>query len=269
MMCETWDLDVVRRRYRAEELQELFRKSVSSMRYDARRKRFVSTVEQKHPIYRALYHLIERLNFSSRRRVRQRHWLVSVMERVRCGLIPGASARETGQLIRLKNSLVNHSRVKAHARLAAAEVPAAPVTGTTLAELSTALVTLVVDHRLTDTQVLPLAVQRVAGERRPVAVAHYVLAPPAPFPVRLFEPRVYTLPAPRTIPMPEPSYCDDLGHAPAKNRHIAEGRTAAWSPRRASRVSFWHVTPTQPNRTEQKKDISLKKSLFKRNSPQV
>ena len=34
LMCKNWDLGVMRRRYRAEEIQEIFAKSSSSLRYD-------------------------------------------------------------------------------------------------------------------------------------------------------------------------------------------------------------------------------------------
>ena len=40
------------------------KKSVSSLRYDQERKTFVATVEQKHPIYRAVFHHVARCNFS-------------------------------------------------------------------------------------------------------------------------------------------------------------------------------------------------------------
>jgi uncharacterized protein (DUF1499 family) len=32
LMCKNWDLGVMRRRYRAEEIQEIFAKSASSLR---------------------------------------------------------------------------------------------------------------------------------------------------------------------------------------------------------------------------------------------
>ena len=54
LLCRNWELGVLRRRYRSEEIQEIFMKKGSSLRYDVKRKAFLSVVEQRHQIYRSL-----------------------------------------------------------------------------------------------------------------------------------------------------------------------------------------------------------------------
>jgi len=48
LLCRNWELGVMRRRYRSEEIQEIFMKKGSSLRYDVKRKAFLTVVEQRH-----------------------------------------------------------------------------------------------------------------------------------------------------------------------------------------------------------------------------
>lgn len=52
------------------------------MRYDKERKKFISTVEQKHPIYRLLAKIIAGYNFTVRRRLHQKNWMRAFVEQV-------------------------------------------------------------------------------------------------------------------------------------------------------------------------------------------
>ena len=61
LMCGNWNVHALRRRYRAEELQEVFAKAVSSLRWDMNRKQFVTVIECRHPIYRMINGLLETL----------------------------------------------------------------------------------------------------------------------------------------------------------------------------------------------------------------
>ena len=61
LMCGNWNVHALRRRYRAEELQEVFAKAVSSLRWDLNRKQFVTVIECRHPIYRMINGLLETL----------------------------------------------------------------------------------------------------------------------------------------------------------------------------------------------------------------
>ena len=42
LLCRNWDLGIMRRRYRSEEIQEMFLKKSSSLKYDTKRKKFRS-----------------------------------------------------------------------------------------------------------------------------------------------------------------------------------------------------------------------------------
>ncbi|KAH8074738.1 hypothetical protein JL721_2311 [Aureococcus anophagefferens] len=217
LMCQNWDLAILERRYRSEEIQELFQKSVSSLRYDQERKTFVATVEQKHPIYRAVFHHVARCNFTMRRKLHQRTWILSLVEELRCGHIKVEGAAQSGKMLQLRNSLMNHSFVKSYTRKTAALRPLGPVTGTSLPERTGAAVY--------------LAKARADDEHY-----SYIRSPPVPFPVKLFEPVVYNLPAPRTIPMPEPDYSFE-GSVLARNNNIPEDHIAAWFERLSGAVS--------------------------------
>ena len=61
-------------------IQELFQKSVSSLRYCQERKCFIATVEQKHPIYRLLFAQVGECNFTMRRKLHTRVWIASLVE---------------------------------------------------------------------------------------------------------------------------------------------------------------------------------------------
>ncbi|KAH8097552.1 hypothetical protein JL720_445 [Aureococcus anophagefferens] len=120
-------------------------------------------------------------------------------------------------MLQLRNSLMNHSFVKSYTRKTAALRPLGPVTGTSLPERTGAAVY--------------LAKARADDEHY-----SYIRSPPVPFPVKLFEPVVYNLPAPRTIPMPEPDYSFE-GSVLARNNNIPEDHIAAWFERLSGAVS--------------------------------
>ncbi|CAB1102996.1 unnamed protein product [Ectocarpus sp. CCAP 1310/34] len=165
LMCKNWDVGVMRRRYRAEEIQEVFAKEASSLRYDKERKKFIATVEQRHPIYRLLAKIIARYNFTVRRKLHQRNWLRGFVEQVK--------------------SYTGNAKVRA-------VQPQPPITGTTLAE-KRGLVKVLVDRP-----------SKVMGR-----VTRVVLDGPTPVPQVLYEARRYSLPAAKTMPMPEPKYLDE------------------------------------------------------------
>ncbi|CAM9915421.1 unnamed protein product [Ectocarpus sp. 6 AP-2014] len=197
LMCKNWDVGVMRRRYRAEEIQEVFAKEASSLRYDKGRKKFIATVEQRHPIYRLLAKIIAGYNFTVRRKLHQKNWMRGFVEQLRIGKVAGISvdeARQTSKLLRLRNTLQNAAQVKSYtgnAKVKAVQ-PQPPITGTTLAE-KRGLVKVLVDRP-----------SKVMGR-----VTRVVLDGPTPVPQVLYEARRYPLPAAKTMPMPEPKYLDD------------------------------------------------------------
>ena len=62
----------------------------------------------------------------------------------------------------------------------------------------------------------------------------YIFAPPTPVPIALYLARQYELPAPRSIPMPRPSY-KVAPKVAAPNEYISEDHPAAWMERFVSR----------------------------------
>ncbi|CAM9912454.1 unnamed protein product, partial [Ectocarpus sp. 13 AM-2016] len=177
LMCKNWDVGVMRRRYRAEEIQEVFAKEASSLRYDKERKKFIATVEQRHPIYRLLAKIIAGYNFTVRRKLHQKNWLRGFVEQLRVGKVVGISAdeaRQTSKLLRLRNTLQNAAQVKSYtgnAKVKAVQ-PQPPITGTTIAE-KRGLVKVLLDR--------PSKVMR--------RVTRVVLDGPTPVPQVLYEAR--------------------------------------------------------------------------------
>jgi hypothetical protein len=183
LMCKNWNLGVLLKRYRSEDIQEVFMKSAASLRYDKQRKRFVTVEEQKHPIYRGLSSLLSGYNFTVRRKIHQAVWVRSLVEVLRTGQLNKEGAAQSAGMLRLRNTIFNTKWVKQYASSVAHLHPKGPVTGTTLAERRGLLHHLVVKHDLS-----------------------YMFALPTPMPLALYQPRQYDLPAPRSIPMPRPSY---------------------------------------------------------------
>jgi hypothetical protein len=107
ILCRNWELDIMRRRYRAEEIQEIFLQKESSLRFDVKRKRFFTVVENKHPIYRFISFVLD--NFNSRMVIfeKVKKWLKSFVEEVRTGKLENNyKYEEAQQLIRLRRSLL-------------------------------------------------------------------------------------------------------------------------------------------------------------------
>ncbi len=226
LMCKNWDLGVLRRRYRAEEIQEVFMRSASSLRYDKDRKQFCTVVEQKHPIYRLTSHRLAKYNFTSRRKQHVRSWLHSFIELLRTGKIPGEKVGKSAKMLRLRNSLVNLRVVRKYGNKSYTRHPKAPITGTTLAELR---------GQLKLIQERELEFDRPEGKKE-TKVFRYIVVDGVPVPVALYLPRVYELFAPKSIPMPEPSYKEEPEVA-TPNLYISEDEPTAWLERLVSRVS--------------------------------
>lgn len=186
-------------------------RSAASLRYDKERKRFVTVEEQKHPIYRGLSALLCAYNFTVRRKIHQAVWLRSLVDALRTGQLSGGN--KSAAMLRLRNTLFNSRWVRQYASAVAHLHPKGPVTGTSLAERRGLVHHLVCKGDLS-----------------------FIFALPIPAPVALYLPRTYDLPAPRSIPMPKPSY----KAAPAvamPNEFIPESHSAAWLERFVSRTA--------------------------------
>ena len=213
LMCKNWNLNVLLKRYRSEDIQEIFMKSAASLRYDKQRKRFVTVEEQKHPIYRGLSTLLSRYNFTVRRKIHQAVWLRSLVEALRMGQLNKDGASSSAALMKLRNTIFNSRWVKQYAASVAHLHPKGPVTGTTLAERRGLL------HHLV-----------CRGDHS------YMFALPVPAPLALYLPRAYELPAPRSIPMPRPSY-KQAPPVASPNVFMSLDEPGAWFERLVSRAT--------------------------------
>jgi hypothetical protein len=240
LMCQNWNLEDLERRYRSEEIQELFQKSVSSLRYCQERKCFIATVEQKHPIYRLLFAQVGKCNFTMRRKLHTRVWIASLVEELRCGKIKVPGAKDSGKMLRLRNTLMNGIFVRGFTRKTRHRRPLAPVTGTSFPEV-TGRQTYLLEYDTPGKAILKWhPVWRGAGpefaEKYNQTEYAFILSPPLPYPDKLYQPQVYPLPAPRTIPMPEPTYSHDAAPL-ARNRFVEENHAVAWFERFAAAMT--------------------------------
>lgn len=226
LMCKNWDLGVLRRRYRAEEIQEVFMKSASSLRYDKDRKQFCTVVEQKHPIYRLTSHRLAKYNFTSRRKHHTKAWLHSFIELLRTGKVPGEQVNKNAAMLRLRNSLMNLRGVRKFSNKIYTRHPKAPITGTTLGERRGQLKLIVEKTKIFERP----------ENKREEKLFRYIMVDGTPVPYSLYLPRVYELFAPKSIPMPEPSYKAEPEVA-IPNIYIPEEHSTAWLERLVSRIS--------------------------------
>jgi len=211
LLCRNWELGVMRRRYRSEEIQEIFMKKGSSLRYDVKRKKFLTVVEQRHQIYRGLKNLIEVFNFRMLLWMKIKRWLNSLTDEVRTRKTAGKAA-ERVKLMRDRRTLVHSMQLNQLLKEIVLNLPAPPVTGTSWPE------------RTGEIQFLYKRADQASGQEVELIIAY-----PTPDCKKLFATREYHLPAPRTIPMPRPEYKDGVAEAvlPA-NTMIAEDNKASW-----------------------------------------
>ena len=188
LLCRNWELGVMRRRYRSEEIQEIFMKRVSSLRYDVKRKQFLTIVEQRHQIYRGLKGLTELFNFRMLLWMKIKRWLHSLSDQVRSHPTNGA-AQERIKMMRLRRTLLHGMQVNNYLRQVLELLPLPPSTGSSWAE------------RTGNVQFLLKRADQASGQEVELIVAY-----PTPPCKTLYLPREYHVPVPRSIPMPLPSY---------------------------------------------------------------
>ncbi|RLN56187.1 hypothetical protein BBJ29_007733 [Phytophthora kernoviae] len=113
LMCANWELDQLRRKYRAEEIQEIFMKQRASLRYDKKTKQYVTVIECRHPMYRALENLNTAWNKTMRRKLHTRSWFRSFLEQLRSDRLPKVlgggekAGNRPPSLFKLKTTLQN------------------------------------------------------------------------------------------------------------------------------------------------------------------
>ena len=79
-LCYSRELNVIRKRYRAEEIQELFLRKKSSLRFNSRQKKFVTVIEQKHQIYRTSSQAVEKSNSKFAWKIKVKKWILSLVD---------------------------------------------------------------------------------------------------------------------------------------------------------------------------------------------
>ena len=211
LLCRNWELGVMRRRYRSEEIQEMFMKKASSLRYDSQRKKFVSVVEQRHPIYRLLNHVLAGYNKKARLYVRVKRWLLSFAEEIRMGVVKPHRTAEKARILRLKRTLMHWAEVVEFTKQILQRLPIAPTTGYSWWE------------RIDREQYLFDHPDQALGEE-----VKLIIAPPHPVPVKLYELKKFHNPAPKNIPMPRPEYSDEPRTLVSGNKFIDDLDKAAW-----------------------------------------
>ncbi|KAL4100404.1 hypothetical protein PRIC1_008198 [Phytophthora ramorum] len=225
LMCANWELDQLRRKYRAEEIQEIFMKQRASLRYDRKLKQYVTVIECRHPIYRALDLLLTSWNKTMRRKLHTRSWFRSFLEQIRTGRLPstlggGKDTNRPPSLFKLKNTLQNTRWVSKYSESVAEFHPKAPVTA----------------KDRTGQHPVPLRDVIMIHPARP-QLRHWILVTEYTKPVALYRPRVYELPPPRCVPMPVPAFLEKLP-LPVPNVHIDAGHSASWLERLSARMAI-------------------------------
>lgn len=222
LLCRNWDLAVMRRRYRSEEIQEVFMKKAASLRYDTQRKKFMEVVEQRHPVYRTLASTLERYNNRARLYQKVQRWFLSFAEEVRRGVVKPGRTAEKAKLMRAKRCIVQGGQVRAYTNSVQQLLPMAPTTGYSWPE-RIGIAQYLFDH---PDPALGVDVQ-------------LIIAPPTKPAIALYFEREYHLSAPRSIPMPKPDYGDpdEVVKVLPTNKIIDDTNPAAWLEKIASDVT--------------------------------
>ena len=261
LMCACWDVNALRRRYRAEEIQEVFAKAVSSLRWDLNRKQFVTVVECRHPIYRMLNAFVLMLNKRKTRIDHARAWFRSIIEEVRNGKVKSFSEEQANKskMLKLKNSLLNFAWVQRAAKEVWKSHPRAPTTEMEMSGLVGA-----------------------AELRHTLNYGLLIVAPPTPVPVLLYRMRYYDLPAPVYCRVPKPSHVfspyegkEAKGTGFFENRYMREDDGKAWleqlsrtwsshSVDKAVQEVYQSAPPVERYRTKYPRSVTIKYANFMR-----
>ena len=211
LLCRNWELGVMRRRYRSEEIQEIFMKKGSSLRYDVKRKAFLTVVEQRHQIYRGLKNLIEKFNFRMLLWMKIKRWLNSLADEVRSKPVSKQS-KERVALMRQRRTLTHAYQLTNVLNEFIDLIALPPTTGTSWPE------------RIGEIQFLYKRADQASGMEVELIVAY-----PTPPNKTLYNPREYHIAVPKSIPMPKPAYQDDkVKDVLPANEFLPEHGGASW-----------------------------------------
>jgi hypothetical protein len=244
LLCRNWDLDVMKRRYRSEEIQEIFMKKESSLRYNSKYHRFYTVIEQKHPIYRMTSQLLERFNTRLTLFNKIKYWLQSLADEFRQGKVHPSSIAQA-RLMRIKRGLIHLKKIERFSTTNRHLLPIAPITGYSWPE------------RCNEIQYLYKYFDKVLKEEVDI-----IRIEPIPVPKKLYEPKQFHLMTPQTIPLIPSSSLLRAGHSSATsseqqtlpaNTFISDTHPAAWLEKMCSsivrdkiEIAFMQITSLTP-----------------------
>lgn len=220
LLCRNWDISVMRRRYRAEEIQEIFLRRETSLRYDPKRRRFYTVIEQKHPLYRVHFKLLEGFNNRMSLFLKIKYWLKSFGDR---GKLHG-KATEKSKLLRFQQIMYNKAKVDRFTTIHKEFLPSAPVTGYTWPE------------RLKEEQYLfKVALTTINDD------IDIILINPLPVPKVLYQSREYPIKSSKVFPLSKSlTRSQDTASSDilSANSIINMASPAAWLERLCSKISL-------------------------------
>lgn len=210
LLCRNWDLEILQRRYRSEEIQEIFMKKTASLKYDNKRKRFTSIEEYRHYIYRISRHFINRSNASASLSSKVKNWMLSLVDELRRPSLydsidetVNVSEYECSKVfhfnkekLRLFSKFINQNRANLNSRRISSlfqriknQIPLPPTTGYSYNE------------RCGIEKYLFTCIDNAFGKE-----VDLIMISPIPSSQTLYEPRVYPAVPKKTIPMMSAEY---------------------------------------------------------------
>lgn len=193
LLCRNWDLGIMRRRYRSEEIQEMFLKKSSSLKYDTKRKKFLTVVEARHIVYKLFQEKLHQCNVRMQLVEKGRRWARSLVDEVRALRVPNSrKAQATAKMLRLTRTLKYGMHVRAYTRSIRPFLPIGASTGYSWEE------------RTKEIQYLFTIFEKSLKEN-----VEIIKVLPYPKPMMLYRKKKFHLPTPRGIPIPKPSRIKD------------------------------------------------------------
>lgn len=205
LSCSNWDTGYLRRKYRAEELQEVYNQQSESLVANKHQQQISTAVTAKHPIYRLVDQHISQLNFIYSRRQNTKLWLQSFIHKLKEGSFQNNRSAQSAKILCLKGTLNNMQQVEKLTKDMFDKLPKAPVTGTTMRE------------KLGQDQVLVERLVNVDGVEK---TCKFVLVGPTPVPKELYRPRKYKPSSPTKFVLQSDSHVSVDENAHANNNEL-------------------------------------------------
>lgn len=233
LLCQNWDIGTLYRRYRSEDIQEIFMKKMPSLYYDSDRRQFHTIIGKKHPIYRYVSQHIAKHNLHYKRLSKVRMWFYSLINWLRTDriVLPSKEAQKRvvagANAIRLRNSIMNQAKVQRLMLSVSKHHPKAPITGTTLAEKTGK-----------EKYLYERTIQNKDGSNK--LIKKYIIDGPVRTPIAMLKPRKYELVEPTTILL------DDYKHLSSENKSVSPTTISAKEEKgdissKPQSLEFWNL----------------------------